>query len=343
MSSSSEYMQKHAYILTVMLVLLAGLRWEIWTDWDNYYDCFVNNGDSEIDFEIGYVLWNRFINVFSDSYTVYLLVSYGLLLTIFLFLVKCFSESYYIVSFLIFYTIYLLPSGGFRQFVATFFFLIAVYCVVGNRIKNAILFIIVGSMIHRSLLLCLPFLFFYDKEFIIKRFWWLLVIAIGISQMGIFMMLINLVLSIFVDERYVSYTSRILLYTSDDVDDGIFNFTFLRHVIFAVFFLFFYKIGINNEEGYDMIKYKRVLNLNLIGVLMFVVLVGQFERLAAYFISTECLLLPMSYHCMKSKETRIRFTLFLVLLMGFMLVYKMLTYYPELFVPYNNVITNSLN
>ena len=339
---SQRFVDSQAYITASMLVLLAGLRWNCWSDWDNYYYCFIDNGESEIDLEIGYLLWNKFVFLFSHNYTVYLLISYSILLGSFLYLSRKYSNCFYVSTFLLIYVVYLLPSGGFRQFIALFFFLLSLSYAIENKIAKSFCLLLIGSMVHRSLLLCLPVLYIVKKDFVQKHFWLLLIIALGISQLGLFMLLIEKILSTLVDDIFASYTSRMLLYTKDGIEDNLINFTLLRHLAFAVFFIYVYKTGTEYKEDTGLIIFKKFLNIYLLGVLLSIVLIGQFDRLAAYFISSECILFPMSYQYIKFPGKRIILTLSLVLFMLVLLTYKLNTFYPELFIPYRSIFDNSI-
>ena len=81
-------------LLAIILILLAGLRYNNWTDWDMYYNYFKKGTNTSNDIEIGYKYWNLVVFSFIQNYNVFLLLSYGVLLSIF-YKVKNLNIFYY--------------------------------------------------------------------------------------------------------------------------------------------------------------------------------------------------------------------------------------------------------
>lgn len=107
------------------LALMLGLRWETGTDWTAYLDLFqeLELGTSLLfavyHFDIGYVLINAVVRLFTDSYTVFLLINSALALAlIYLFLRRC--SPYPNTSLLVFYTSYFVAHymGSNRRIIA---------------------------------------------------------------------------------------------------------------------------------------------------------------------------------------------------------------------------------
>ena len=75
-SIKQQYKLYMFYIVVLLLFFLSFLRWERGTDWDSYYNIFINEGFRSWDdhTEIGYLYLNKLVRKFTDNYTIFLFV-----------------------------------------------------------------------------------------------------------------------------------------------------------------------------------------------------------------------------------------------------------------------------
>jgi hypothetical protein len=151
--------EKHSewlfYAGIAMLVLLDGLRWSCGTDWMPYYQFFEFSNRPVRDFEYFeplYVLFTRFIRLFTDQYTVFLfchsLFCYGLIgNTIWKY------ARFPLLTLALFYSVMLCYQGMNRQYMAMAILIFSVrYIINRDWLRYLICFVIAFNFHHFSLL-----------------------------------------------------------------------------------------------------------------------------------------------------------------------------------------------
>lgn len=153
----------------ITIVCFQGLRWRTGSDWQAYLDCFEASKEYKVGYvEFGYYWYNKFIRLFTDSYTVFLLVQsttiYGciwkfandfeaknisVIMGVFL------ATNIFPVRFALACAIYLL---GYR------------YIRDRNFFKFLIIYLLAVS-IHQIIALTLPLYFIADKDYKSKTLW----------------------------------------------------------------------------------------------------------------------------------------------------------------------------
>ena len=127
---TSQYKNYFFIISSTILALFIGVRWETGTDWTPYKDLF---DTLQLDwsflfniyhFDIGYVLFNAFIKLFTENYTIFLICNSSI--TIFLLSKLIIKISPYPnLSLLFFYTNFMIAQfmGSNRRMMAMVFIL----------------------------------------------------------------------------------------------------------------------------------------------------------------------------------------------------------------------------
>jgi len=68
------------WMFLILLILFDGLRWQMGTDWQNYYDYFLKSDQyDQAGMEIGFKLYTSTIRFFTENYSVYLLITTALI------------------------------------------------------------------------------------------------------------------------------------------------------------------------------------------------------------------------------------------------------------------------
>jgi len=149
---------------TILLVMFDGLRWEMGTDWGNYFeyfsvaDVFVQPG-----FEPGFILYTSIIRNITDNYSVYLLLTtafiyIGIFYTVFKITNYSFLSLFYLTATLPWY------SGSLRQMMACVFFTLALKATINKKIVQFLLFIMLGLMFHTTVIVFLPIYWLYGMS-----------------------------------------------------------------------------------------------------------------------------------------------------------------------------------
>lgn len=137
----------------VLLILHDGLRWEIGTDWESYYNFFVTGEDSHMD--IGYRLLNNIIHFFSSSYTFFLLVIASFTYIIFGKMVYKYSVNA-LMSLCILYCSMLGLLGCNRQIIAMLITICSLRFIIDRKLIWFLLCIGIAVTFHVTAILFLP-------------------------------------------------------------------------------------------------------------------------------------------------------------------------------------------
>lgn len=145
-------------VAVIWLILFEGLRWQIGTDWEPYYEFFFHRDEAHMGF--AYRGINEFVNSFFGSYTALLLLIAGFTyLTIFR-LFKKFSPNP-LMSLLIYYCSMVGLWGCNRQILALMVCIIATKYIFERNLLNFTLAMLVAASLHLTSLIFFPAYFLY--------------------------------------------------------------------------------------------------------------------------------------------------------------------------------------
>ena len=137
------------WLFLSFLILFDGLRWEMGTDWPNYYKQFYkikwNSG-----FEIGFKIYTDLFSKLTNNYSIYLFVTtsfiyLGIFLTIFKITNYSFLSIFYLTAYIPWY------SGALRQMIACAFFTLAIKTIFEKKKYKFLIFMTIGFLFHKSL------------------------------------------------------------------------------------------------------------------------------------------------------------------------------------------------
>lgn len=326
-------------ICIIIISLFAGLRDKLWTDWDMYHDFYFHPERFYNDFEYGYVIWNKFLHFFTESYNMFLCVSYIILLILFYHTCYIINKRYILISFIILYGIYILPSSGFRQYIAMNIYFFSIPYAIDRNLKKYLLIIGIAFMFHRTVIFCIPLYWLYGKHIDLKKFTLLMALGIFLYSLNIFENLISITLEKLTgtnNQVISSFTNRIMTYNKDLEEESLMSIGFLRKILFAIFFLLINKkIRTNPLITPKAIEtHSFLINIYVIGIFLSTFIYGAFSRIETYFYFTECCLVPLSCYYIMDKKFKYIIISSLLAFLAFMYIYKLNTFYPELYTPY---------
>ena len=321
----------------LLLILFDGLRWEMGTDWGNYYayfrvaDVFIQPG-----FEPGFIFYTFVIRSITDNYSVYLLIT-----TAFIY-VGTFSVVFKMTnySFLsLFYLTGTLPwySGSLREMMACVFFTFALNAAIERKFINFVVLVIIGLMLHTTIIVFLPIYWLY-----------------GLSSVTLFILFILLAIGSIFSEDLIYMLDWIVHYYGFNKSFssriggalGLSNpfYGFLRKIFTLTGFIgFSYMAKTSNiMENVQWNKIKFILFLSCLSIILYYIGTYHIEhvssRLDIYtgIISTSVLigLLDKSFCRI---ENRMILYLFVLALVG---VFYYRLEFMDLFHPYSSVFYN---
>ncbi len=159
-------------ILIIILIFVSGLRYQVGTDFNTYVH-FINLIKDGYDtyMEPGFELLIKLLaGAGFENQAVFLFSSVITLVFFFLFIIKHSNQyTLSVVIFFLFPIFYLASFNGVRQFIAISIFLYAIRFVIRKQMMLYILFISIGSLFHKTILLMLPIYFILDREISLKN------------------------------------------------------------------------------------------------------------------------------------------------------------------------------
>ena len=290
-------------VIIIPPVLLSTFRSGVGTDYYGYKEVF-NSIKNSISFnnvlafyqEPGWVL----INLICNSYFSVLFISsliYSLTITFAIFRLrdKIGITFPLFISYMVFYS---LSFNGIRQAIAAAIFLLALSFIDKNRLKY-ILLIILAALFHKSAIICLALLLFYNQK------------KSNLSKLLVITTAFSVIVFIF-SNQIISFLERLNLYSkylesSDDSGSG--SFGFLLYILPVTVLLLFigkkYKIN-DNYFKFIFFVFLMQVPFQILGIA-----IPFADRIAEYGLISQIILVPYSLNRIENKqEKRNYFTLF---------------------------------
>jgi hypothetical protein len=323
-------------------VFQVGFRWQTGTDWDSYLNNF-NGTTSYTDvrnyllmgFEIGYGIFVYAIRLFSNDYTVFL-VLHAIIYYFLIIKANNFLSPYPFLTLLIFYVSTMGILGSNRQLIAmSICFYSLQFLLYDKKPIKFFILVSIAFFFHTTALLFFIYYFLnrdFNKQVVIIA----LVIAFLIGQSS----LPNYIFLNFSDLLGETAAQKAQMYVGREVSKTALSLAGLirRLVFFTVFMISYDKIVVKFPA------YKLLFNGFTLGLMIyfmfastFVILVG---RGGYYFTVMECFLLASLLLLFKSRRDR-GYLLLLFFVYSYFIFFQSISEYPHLFMPYKGVFINS--
>ncbi|WP_277673360.1 EpsG family protein [Piscibacillus halophilus] len=296
------------YILSFgVLFLFLALRYDYGNDYMSYYQSheLINAGfEAWGSSDVLYRLTNLLIPNF---YVLVAFLSLFYIGTIF-FLVKynLYRKQYWfaVLILLINPYLFLVHLSSFRQTIAICFVIIAVYFATKRNLVLYFLFVLVAMGFHPSAIVMFPVYFLLnEKKIKVKK----VVLVIG----AVFLLLLTPLLDSIIEWSLSYFPSHYSYYYNQGAGNT------LRATLISSFFFFLILFNINKLNGKDLIYAKLSLIATIISLLAYKV--SMITRIGMYFDVFLIVSLPIIF--LKMKGQKLRFVLFVLMLVIFILRY----------------------
>ncbi|MFQ6601600.1 EpsG family protein [Flavobacterium sp. C3NV] len=334
-----------AFISVFFLMFFTGLRWETGTDWFSYKELF---DDLELNwffllnvfsFDLGYVILNAAVKIFTDNYTIFLLIDSIIALGIVFWFLKKYSPNPNI-SIFVFYNAFFVAQfmGSNRRIISLGSALFVFYFVNQIKYKKYALWQSLAFLFHRTSIILIVTWFIPRQRFSTKKIFkiLLLCLVVGISQLPFKLVgFLGEALSAFSTNPFVD---KMLFYSSNNeeiVSENtnpiiLMTLSVIKRSIFIAFYLYVVK---KNKGVLDYLS-DYFLNIYIVGFAIYLLFNGSpiFQMISTYFTFIEIALIGRfwSYADVKTKLI----FLGVLLLYGFFQLLSSLNAYPELYIPY---------
>lgn len=175
-------------IISLVLIVFSGFREGVGTDFNMYKNIFYNidnlDGYYLGEIETGYILLNKFIySMYSDHRLLFIITSTVIIGLICISIMR-YSKNY-LLSILLFICLGYLHSSfnGVRQYIALAIFIYSIRFIINKKVKSYLIFILVASLFHKTILITLPLYFINKIKFNKKVF---ILSIIPIMLIGVF-------------------------------------------------------------------------------------------------------------------------------------------------------------
>lgn len=334
----------------ILMSLFIGLRWETGTDWYPYrelFDTIELNWTFLVNiysFDVGYVIFNALVRIFTDSYSVFLLINaFVTIYLLYKLVIK--TSSYPNLSLFIFYSAFMIAQfmGSNRRMMAMVFILWGFYYLYERRKVRFALMIVLAFLFHRSSLFCLLALFVPRDIFTVKRTLTILSLSLVIGFLQLPARLIEFaggVLSLVTNNQIVE---KMLFYSANGEDHiatstGSIIVSAILAIIKRSIFLMFYIYIMRKHQLDKLTQY--IFNIYIFGFAGYLMLIGSFfQMLTAYFALIEIVLLGRMYAYTTGRAKTV--ILMIIFAYGFVQMLSALNVYPDLYMPYINCFSDS--
>lgn len=339
LKSTSNFKSKIIFIFCILFWwFLESFRWESGTDFYNYYNNFnglVQNEISTNRFEIGYNILTIFCRDYLHlSFYCFNSIYYAIIFTLYYFSIRKATNNTILFLF-IFLCFSIGLMGSMRQLMAlAIMFFAAIYFLDSKKLWF-ILLILLASMFHRTIIICITFVFFTSK--IKYKYWLYLIVFAFFAQISGFNYLLTekiiLLLPKSFSERYFGYLS---ISMPDSISVKVFVMGICRRILpIILFFLFRDKLTFFSKS----INIDSTLNILFFSLFAYILLSFDFtfiiSRISIYFIIFEALFYSIMIS-MFMKEKKYLYVSALVAIF-LILAYRGVINYPELFFPYKTI------
>jgi len=323
------------FAIFVLLVLLDGLRWETGTDWILYRDYFLNSTKEKwMAFEPGYVLLNQVIHIFSNNYTVFLILFAILIYSLYL---KSIADIalYPLITSLLFFCAFIGYMGMNRQHVALAICLYSFRYIISKEFWSFSLCVLLAALFHRTA--SIFFVVYFLNRSIPAHIFLLSLIVVY---------LLNPVIASLVKPFVSAMPSTIAFklneyLKSDDSNSTLSTIvgTMKRALIFLP--LYYHKNKIKLKyPGIEL-----MLNIYFLSLLIYVLFNNSIQVFVSrgnlYFGTLfEIFLIPYFFVLVKNNYSQVILYFFIVIF-SLMTLIKSLSILSSLFIPYKGIFINS--
>lgn len=322
-------------LIVIIMVLFAGLRYQCWTDWDSYFDYFQSPQGSYQDFEIGYVLWNRLFRLFTSTYNLYLLATYGAVFLLKFQAARKLTGRYMGLCCIV-YLAQLLSSGGFRQFIALGIITFGTQFLIEGRHREYYLSCLLACLFHRTAFVC----FLFPAVKLINRKIKLRHIAVLFSagmlfyKFHVFYYLLNACMGFFrlIPSVYyrIGFYMDTLMGTS-----SLFSAGLLKRMVLVMGMVYVTRFSVKyrTDQGFQKM-FDICFKIYLAGFFLSLFVTGQFSRINVYFYSQEAFAECLIVSGLNKRDYKAAAVMGMMVMNIAIMLYNLRFNYPELFLPY---------
>lgn len=311
----TKQFQKHnkliSALIIIILVLIAGLRFEVGYDYDSYYRIYneiptikdiirnINIVDS-IDIEKGYLTLNSIVKSIGGNFNLLLIIMTIITLSILIISINRYS-CYPMLSLLIYVSrfFFIRDMGQIRSSIACVIVLYSIKFIINKDLKNFIISIMIATSFHKVAIFGLLLYIINLKEYKNGNYiYTVLILSLVLNKLGIADGFINCIVGVI--PEYSDYMTS-AYYTNSS---NILNPVTIMQVTILLFMAHYYNV-LNEKDKY----YKVLINGYLISTSVLIFFSNYYTlagRLSTLFATFEILIIPMIVKYLFGKKVRLK-------------------------------------
>ncbi|WDF68968.1 EpsG family protein [Sphingobacterium oryzagri] len=325
------------FITYILSILVVGMRWRTGTDWEPYLTTFSSLDDSLLvsirnnpGMEIGYLIFNWFVNLFSSNYSVFLVLHAAIYYYCILWgLAKVTKFPH--LSFLLLFSDTLGVLGSNRQLLAVAIIFYAMTLAI-ERNKKYFLYVLMAMWFHVTAVITSIF-YLLNKKISIKIILGSVLIAAIVGYSPLPQMIFG-----FLGGMSEISSGKVEVYANSKASATLGLLGMVRRGLFLVFFLL---IRESLEKHFG--NYNFFLNIFVCSLLIYLIFGSSLtilvNRGSLYFNIVQGVLLTAPLYMFKRYDTKYLYALILFAL-SFVFVYQSISTYADLFDPYQGIWYN---
>lgn len=328
--------------LYFVLIFQVGFRWETGTDWTPYLNNFYDSDSVEYvllnaltGIDLGYGLLVLIVRLFSDQYTVFLLVHSAIYYTL-IFSASDKLSPYPALSFILFYASTIGYMGSNRQLIALSICLFALQFSYLRIPKKFFACVTFASFFHISAIIFSTY-YFLNRNLKNKHIIVLFFISFVLRETNFLVLLFSSITNLFGDLAIYKFG----FYSSDNnaPEISLSLFGLIRRLLLFLIFLYGYK---NIHEKFP--SYNLMFNGYFFGLLIYITFSDSLpiliNRGSLYFNVMENFLLACQLLIYKDSYKR-AVILLIILAYSYVIFFQSISNHESLFIPYKGLFINS--
>lgn len=326
------------YVAALFLMIFQnGFRWQIGTDWLPYLEHFKSIQLYGIDgsYEMFYNYFAYVVSLFTDSYTVFLLIHATIVYILYFYWIKKFLSANQFVALLVFYASTIGFMGMNRQHISIALCLFSTPFYLRKKYWIFIIINYIAFGFHTTAIIFPFMVLLANRKITVKTFVLLIILSFVMNQF----LPLNNIFFWFTNRIGESTAEKSTLYLNIDTKRTLLDLflNLLRKTLVLVpIFLLRKRIDWNNPF------FILALNMYVFGIMMTILFNGSLQFLVGRFtlnyVIFECILWAFIAQYIKNKLYKKAYVFFL-LIYAIFVFYRSIILYPELFIPYKSVFT----
>nr|WP_294900911.1 EpsG family protein [uncultured Pedobacter sp.] len=294
-------------VFCLVFFVMSFIRFEVGTDWDNYYNFFKNIGSVDLatdSFEFGFGLINKWVSYFTNEYSILLFVLGAILFSFQSFAIKRMSP-YPLISLLFLWSTQFANILFVRQWIAIAILFFSIKYIERNRFVYFVFFVLLACLFHRTSFFFILAWWVYKNNWSIKTK--LIILLLSILASAAIMNILQLLSG----SMGGILQAKLSFYLDKDYNKEANEELSLVKIIIRGFANKFLILGIGfyilHKASYKIDKFKGYLNLYWFGAVVYFCVISisvVFVRLSYAFDMLQIVLVPYFLQYFTDKRSR---------------------------------------